>query len=104
VAHSVARRHREIGIRLALGAEPRRVVRLFAGRALRAAAAGALAGLAIGVAAAAGLQKTLFDVQAFDARGFAVAALLLVAVVALASVLPARRAARVDPASTLRSE
>jgi hypothetical protein len=104
VAHSVARRHREIGIRLALGAEPRRVVRLFAGRALRAAAAGALAGLAIGVAAAAGLQKTLFDVQAFDARGFAVAAVLLVAVVALASVLPARRAARVDPASTLRAE
>jgi predicted permease len=104
VAHSVARRHREIGIRLALGAEPRRVVRLFAGRALRAAGVGALIGLLLGLAAAALLRRTLFTVEAFDAGGFALAALLLVTVVALASILPARRAARVDPASTLRSE
>jgi predicted permease len=104
VAHSVARRQREIGIRLALGADPRRVVRLFAGRALRAAAVGAAIGLAFGLLAAAGLRRTLFGVEAFDAGWFALASLLLVAVVALASILPARRAARVDPASTLRSE
>jgi predicted permease len=104
VAHAVARRKREIGIRMALGARPEQVVSLLAGRAIRAAAAGLALGLLLSLGAAMALRGLLFQVPAFQALPFAAMGLLLLGVVGLASFLPARRAARLDPATVLRSE
>ena len=104
VAHDVARRKREIGIRMALGARPEQVVSLLARQAIRAAAAGLTLGLLLSVGAAAALRGVLFGVPPFQPLAFGVMGLLLLGVVALASILPARRAARLDPARVLRTE
>jgi putative ABC transport system permease protein len=104
ISYSVAQRTREIGIRMALGAERRSVLALVVGQGFRLAAAG----VAIGVASAA-LMGRYFESQLFQVRGFdpltifATAGALLGAGL-LASYLPARRAVRVDPAVTLRCD
>jgi putative ABC transport system permease protein len=104
VAHVVTLRTREFGIRMALGADSRRVIRLIAGRG------GALIvlGLAIGSAGALALSRfltgVLYGVSAADPATFAAMGLLLGAVAMAACISPARRAARVDPAVALRSE
>jgi putative ABC transport system permease protein len=104
VAFAVTQRTREIGIRVALGAQTREVVVLVANEGAWIA----LAGLAIGVAAAWILRRSvesmLFGVAADDALTFGGVALLLGVVSLLAAYLPARRAARIDPATALRSE
>ena len=104
VAYSVAQRTQEIGIRLALGADGRAVV----GMILRRGMALAGAGVAIGTAAAAALAPMLgallFGVKPLDAPTFVSVALLLLAVAALATYLPARRATKVDPMLALRQE
>jgi predicted permease len=104
LSYSVAQRTREIGIRMALGAERDRVVRLVVAQGLAPAAAG----MALGVAGAAGLSRLLasllFGVSATDAAVFGGVVAVLACVTLLASWLPARRASRVDPASALRSE
>ncbi|HSL20609.1 MAG TPA: ABC transporter permease [Vicinamibacterales bacterium] len=104
IAYSVAQRRQEIGIHLALGAQPGALARQVIGRAL----AFALAGLAIGAAAAAGLTRflgtLLFGVEPTDARTFAAAAALLLVVAALAAWAPARRVMRVDPVQALKAE
>jgi putative ABC transport system permease protein len=104
VAYSVAERRREIGIRLALGARPRTVLRQVVRSALGLAAAGA----AIGAVSAFGLtrflESLLFGVEPTDAATFASMAALLMAIAALAAWLPARRVMRVDPVKALREE
>jgi predicted permease len=104
VAYSVSQRTREIGIRVALGAERVDVVRLIITQAARLA----LAGEAIGILVALGLMRLmtnlLFGVSAADPLTFASAALLLTAVALAACYVPARRATRVDPMVALRYE
>src|SRR5262249_7793125 len=101
---TVRERMREFGVRIALGATARDIVRLVLGNGIRLAGAGA----AIGVAAAALLTRTLaallFGVTRLDRATFLAAPLLLVAVALAASAAPALRAIRADPAVTLRQE
>lgn len=104
LAYTVRRRVREIGIRVALGADRREVVRMVMADALRPA----LLGVAIGFAGALGLRgvmaRLLFGVSPADPATFAAVAGLLVAVAVGSSVLPAYRATRVDPVVALRDE
>jgi ABC-type antimicrobial peptide transport system permease subunit len=104
ISYTVAQRTREIGIRLALGAQPRALKSLFVRRGLALAAAGA----AIGLGASAGLARLisslLFGVRPIDPPTYAAVALMLMAAAALASYLPARRAAGVDPVEALKAE
>jgi predicted permease len=104
MSYMVARRRNEIGVRVALGASGRQVVRLILGEAGRLVAAG----LAIGAAATAVLaryaESLLFGLQAQDASTMLAACVLLAATAVLASALPARRALGLDPATVLRDE
>lgn len=104
LAYTVAVRTREIGIRIALGAEHRAVRRLVLGDGLRLAGVG----LVIGAGAAAALTRLmrglLYGVSPTDPLTFATIAAALLAIAALASYLPARRATRTDPVRALRSE
>ena len=103
LSQSVAQRTQEIGIRMALGADARRVVRLMLATAMRSVGAGLAAG-AIGAAAGVRLLQTfLFGVEPLDPIAFGGAALLLGAVGLVAAYVPARRATRVDPLSALRA-
>jgi predicted permease len=103
-AFAVLQRRREIGIRMALGARRGSVLGLVLGQALLLAGLG----VAVGVAAALGLSRIaaslLFGVSATDLGSFAGGALLLVAMAMVASYLPARRAARLDPVMALAAE
>jgi len=101
---SVTERVREIGVRAALGAAPSDIVRLVVRRGAALAGAGLLLGLGGAVIGTRGLSALLFGVSRLDATTFFSVAALLAAVALLASALPALRAARIDPATTLRSE
>jgi len=104
VAHGVASRQREVGIRMALGARPRRVLAMVLGEGMRTTGAGIVAGLGVALLAGRFLAPLLFDTSPRDPLVLgAVAATLLLAAVA-AGLVPARRATRVDPAVTLREE
>jgi predicted permease len=104
ISYAVSQRRRETGIRLALGAQPTALSAAFVKRA--AALAGL--GVAIGLAGAAGLSRLLasllYGVEALDPLTYAACAIVLGAAAILASYLPARRAARVDPVEALRAE
>lgn len=104
VAHAVSSRTREIGVRMALGADRARVSGMVLGQGLALAAAG----LACGVLAALGvtrmLRSVLHDVSPVDPITFFTVSVLLLAVAAVASWLPARRAAALDPIEALRNE
>jgi putative ABC transport system permease protein len=104
LAHLVSHRTREIGIRMALGAQRREVVTLI----LRHAAALTVAGIVVGVVGAAGLSRylegLLFGLTPFDLPTFAAVVLIFVGVATLASYVPAWRATRIDPLMALRSE
>ena len=104
VAYIVSRRHREIGVRMALGAGVRDVERLIVGQTLRPVAIGLAIGLAAAAAAARLLQAALFGVSPYDPLAFIGAPLLMLAVAGAAAFLPTRRASRVDPVAVLRSE
>ncbi|MGE5244822.1 MAG: ABC transporter permease [Betaproteobacteria bacterium] len=104
IAYSVARRTREIGIRMALGAEPGSVLGLIMRQGLSVTAAGAAVGLLLAFAAAKAVAGALYTVGPADpvAWGVSIAVLLLVS--ALANAVPARRAARIQPSVALRTE
>ena len=104
VAYAVAQRTREIGIRMAIGAQKWDVLRLVLSRGLRLTAAGIAIGLALSTASTRLLRAFLYGVSPWDAIAFTAAALLWLAIAMLASYLPARRAAQVDPSIALRWE
>jgi putative ABC transport system permease protein len=104
MAHSVTERTHEIGIRLALGAEPGQVLRWIAGRGIRLAAIGLGIGLALAFALARLLANLMMGVSATDPLVFAGVPGLLAFVAIAACYLPARRAMRVDPIVALRYE
>jgi putative ABC transport system permease protein len=101
---AVARRTREIGIRLALGAQRREVVGMVLSAGSRVVAAGLALGVAGAVAATRVLSSILFRVRPLDPVSLVLVSALLAAVALLACWIPARRAAGVDPASALRNE
>jgi putative ABC transport system permease protein len=104
IAYSVTQRTQELGIRIALGAQRRDVLRLVLGQGTRLT----LFGLVLGIAAAIGITRLmaslLFDISATDPLTFAGVAALLAFVALLACFIPARRATRVDPIVALRYE
>jgi len=104
LAFSALRRLREIGVRLALGATRSHIHALILGQGVRLLAAGWVIGLAGALACSRILGSFLFEVEAIDPVLYAAISILLAAAAVLASWLPARRAARVDPMITLRSE
>jgi predicted permease len=103
ISYSVSRRAREIGVRLALGAMPADVVRMLLGETARVGTAGLAIGLLLALAIARMLVGSLYGV-ALDAWLFATMAIVLAASIVLATWLPARRAAGVEPTITLRDE
>jgi putative ABC transport system permease protein len=104
LAYTVAQRQREIGVRMALGAQPRDVLSLVIGQGLKLVLLGAGLGLVLALALVRLIQSLLYGVKPTDPKTFAGAALLLVAVALLACWLPARRASRIDPMEALRHE
>ncbi|HKV26851.1 MAG TPA: ABC transporter permease [Candidatus Acidoferrales bacterium] len=104
VAFSVTRRTQEIGIRMALGAQPRDVLRIIVGEGARLAAIGVAIGIAASFAATQLMSSLLFGVRATDPLTFVAVAVLLTLVALAASYIPARRAMRFDPMIALRYE
>ena len=102
LAYSVTERMRELGIRVALGAPPARVVGLVLRRGGLLAVVGVLAGLVGSLALTRALQSTLYQTSATDPRVFAASAALLAIAALVACVVPAHRATRVDPIVVLR--
>ena len=104
LAFIVAQRRREIGVRMALGAQPRDVIVDVLGQGLRLAGIGIVIGLGLALAATRLLNTLLFGTSPTDALTFAAVAMLLVAIAAAASLVPALRASRVNPLIALRDE
>jgi len=104
VSYTVARRSREVGIRMSLGAEPGQVVREIVREGMALAGMGAAIGLVLALAGAQVLRSLLFGVNAFDPVTFVAVPVVLLAIALLASYLPARRASRVDPVRALKAE
>jgi len=104
LSYSVTRRVKEIGVRMALGAEAKNVRRMFIWQGTRVV----LLGVLVGVPAAVGLtryvQTLLYGVERLDVSAFAGMSAVMLAVALLASYIPARRASRVDPLIALRGE
>jgi hypothetical protein len=104
VAQAVRRREQEIGIRVSLGARPGQVLRMVLGESVALVLIGAALGLVIALTGTRFLRAFLFEVSATDPMPLAVVTALLIAASFMASLLPARRAVRLDPIAALRSE
>ncbi|MEO8451175.1 MAG: ABC transporter permease [Gemmatimonadota bacterium] len=104
MSYAVIRRRREIGIRVAVGANVATVTRMILGQGLRVAAIGIAAGAVLALLAGQALRALLLGVSPSDPLTFAVLGLILGTVAVVASLIPARRAARVDPVEVLKSE
>ena len=104
ISYAVTQRTREIGIRLALGAQRGELQWMFVRSALALTAVGVVAGMACAAALMQSMKSLLFGISPLDPLTYATVPLVLAVSAALASYLPARRAAAVDPADTLRSE
>jgi predicted permease len=104
IAYAVARRRREIGVRMALGATRGSILRLVVGRGLLLVAGGIAAGIVLALAVTRALESLLFGVSALDMAALTSAVALLTAVACVASYIPARRASRIEPMSALRTD
>lgn len=104
ISNAVAERTRELGVRVTCGATPGQVRRLVIGRSALLASAGVLAGLAAAVPASRIIQSQLYGVEADDPLTWFLTPLVLIGVAVWVSMIPARRAARMDPVAALRSE
>jgi putative ABC transport system permease protein len=104
MANAIAERTHEIGLRMALGADRRAVLSMVLRRSAPLTAAGVALGLAAALALTRSLQSFLYQVQPTDPATLAAGAALLAFVALLACLIPARRAMRVDPAVALRQE
>jgi putative ABC transport system permease protein len=104
VGYSVSQRTREIGVRLAIGAERRDVLALVVGGGMKLAVIGVAIGLAGALALARLIATMLFDVTPFDPTSYLLTAVVLLAIAAIACYLPARRAMNVDPLVAIRME
>jgi ABC-type antimicrobial peptide transport system permease subunit len=104
MAYAVSQRTREIGIRMALGAQQQVVTGMFVKHGMWLTAIGVVAGLALAVVAVRLMSSLLFKVSAADPLTYVAVSVGLIATTALASYLPSRRAATVDPVEALRAE
>jgi putative ABC transport system permease protein len=104
VSYSVSRRTRELGIRMALGAQPRSIARLILRETMAMTLLGIAIGVPCGIGAARLVKHLLFDVAPYDPITLPLVSVVLVVVAALASFMPARRAMKVDPIVALRYE
>ena len=104
VSYTVRQRTREIGLRMALGAQPGNVLRMVVGGGMKLAAIGVVLGIVAAVALAQLVESMLFDVAPSDPLSYAATSAVLLVIAALACYLPARRAMRVDPMMTLQAE
>jgi putative ABC transport system permease protein len=104
MAYSVAQRTHEVGIRVALGARRKDVMRLVVGEGMKLAVAGIALGIPAALVATRLLERLLFGVKPADVVTYAAVALLLAAAALVACFVPARRAASVDPMVALRHE
>ena len=104
MAYAVSRRTNEIGIRMALGAQPRLVLRMVLREASWLAAIGVFAGLCAALAMGRLIASMLYGLKSWDPATFAASAALLIGVAVAASWIPARRAAGMDPMRALRHE
>jgi ABC-type antimicrobial peptide transport system permease subunit len=102
LSHSVAQRTRELGVRMAVGANRRDVYALVIGEGIRLAGVGLATGLLLALVAGRSVQGLLYEVSPRDVPTFALVLTTLVALATVASFLPARRATRVDPIEALR--
>jgi ABC-type antimicrobial peptide transport system permease subunit len=104
LAYTVARRTREIGVRLALGAQRRRVLGMVLRESLAVATGGLLMGLPLAFGAGYLLRTFLFGIEPYDVPALAGSAAILTAAAITAALAPARRASRVDPVIALKNE
>ena len=104
VAYTVSQRTQEIGVRMAIGAQPSDVLKMIVGGGMKLALVGVVVGLAGAMVLARFVSAMLFEVTTFDPASYAVTAFMLFVIAALACYLPARRAMRVDPLTALRQE
>ena len=104
IAYAVSQRRREIGIRAALGAQPIELRRMFLRQGLALTGIGAAIGLGVAIALTPLMKSLLFGISPLDPLTYAAVPSVLAAAAMLASYLPARRAAAVDPIEALRAE
>ncbi len=104
LSYAVAQRTREIGVRMALGAEARQVRWMVVAEGARLVTIGVAMGVAVALASTRALESLLYGVEALDAASFAVISIAMMVIGLVASYVPARRASRVDPIESLRGE
>jgi putative ABC transport system permease protein len=103
VAYGVSQRTREVGLRMAIGAQPSDVLLMIVGGGMKVALVGVVIGIGASLALARYIESLLFEVAPFDVMSYVVTALTLLVVAAIACYVPARRAMRVDPTIALQS-
>jgi putative ABC transport system permease protein len=104
IAYVVSQRTREIGIRSALGAEPQQLKRMFLLHGLKLSGAGVVIGLVVAAALGRSMSSLLFGIEPLDPAAYLTAIGVILAAASLATYLPARRAATIEPVETLRAE